>query len=180
MLANTSSIRYKDINRNFKICNSRTERLIINGYLEKVSYLDKNYNTDFIIRLSRKAMDILSKRFNFNHFYKTIAFEHDLKLSNIYLNISENCKASWKNEKQLKNIFEKRLLVLRRQEIKKYIILKNLYENNKISVIDGLYEDDLNKKIGIEVITKNYTDEAIKAKEKFSQIYNIELKKIKI
>lgn len=180
MLANTSSIRYKDITRNFDICSSRVERLINNDYLEKVSYLDRNYNSDFVVRLSSKAMDILRKRFKFCYFYKSVAFEHDLKLTEIYLSISDDEKDNWKNEKQLKSLFEKRLLDLRKQEISKYIRLKDLYNTNKISVIDALYENSYSKKIGIEVITKNYTDEVIEAKEKFSQIYNIELKKTKL
>jgi hypothetical protein len=32
--------------------------------------------------------------------------------------------------------------------------------------------------MGIEVITKNYTDEIISAKEKFADIFNIKLQKI--
>ena len=101
-----------------------------------------------------------------------------MKLTEIYLSIDENCKNQWKNERELKDKFQNELSILKKNDINKYISLKTMYDTKKISAIDAVYKNDLNQNIGIEIITKNYSDEMISAKEKFANMFNIELQKI--
>lgn len=93
---------------------------------------------------------------------KTMNFEHDRKLSDVYCKLQQEERDMWKTEEQYKREIEEAREYIREhgtEEDWKKI------ENVKMTAFDGGYIDQSGQEHYVEVITKHYTREMIASKE---------------
>lgn len=118
-------------------------------------------------------------------FYNSTSVKHDYELAKIYFNSTYEQQINWINETEAREIFEDRINELREQGENE---LADRYYNDyhtednkqqKISTVDSIrYNYEEQRYMAYEIITNNYSDLQIEAKEEFCRVLNIEIVKI--
>lgn len=98
--------------------------------------------------LTQKGTNLVKNKFLINPYRsRERQVEHDFILGKVYLNLSEEEKNTWKTETELQLKYP------------------------KISVVDGIYLDRYNNRVGVEVITESYPKRIINSKKAFIEKY---------
>lgn len=184
MLKAFSRVGYLDskmIKENLKVADRRIANFQRDGYIEKVSFLDKKTkNAEFSYRLTEKGKDLCSNQLGVESFYRSSSPVHDLALANNYFSIKEEHKDNWITESQFRDMFQQYLERLQTQDHYRWQELNDLWEQKLISPPDGGYMTSTGTVIAIEVVTSSYGKEEIQAKETFTGTLNIEYNQFKI
>ena len=83
---------------------------------------------------------------------KTMNFEHDRKLADVYCSLKQEERDMWKTEEQYKREIEEVREHIRQTDTERWEEIKN----TKMTAFDGGYIDAQGQEHYIEVITENY------------------------
>lgn len=184
MLKAFSRVGYLDskmLKENLQIADIRIINFQRDGYIEKVSYLDKTTkNAEFSYRLTEKGKDLCANQLGVESFYRSSSSIHDLALANNYFSLKEEYRDNWITESQFRDIFQEHLDNLQTQDRDKWQEINNLCEQKLISPPDGGYVTSTGTVIAIEIVTSGYGKEEIQAKQTFSEVLNIKYNQFRI
>lgn len=92
---------------------------------------------------------------------KTMNFEHDRKLAEVYCSLSQQERDTWKTEEQYKREIEEVREHIRETDSDRW---ENEVKNTKMTAFDGGYINSQGEICHVEVVTKNYTQEMTDSK----------------
>ena len=92
---------------------------------------------------------------------KTMNFEHDRKLADVYCSLKQEERDMWKTEEQYKREIEEVREHIRQTDTERWEEIKN----TKMTAFDGGYIDAQGQEHYIEVITENYDGKMTASKE---------------
>lgn len=92
---------------------------------------------------------------------KTMNYEHDRKLSEVYCSLREEERDMWKTEEQYKREIEEVREHIKQTDQERWEEIKDI----KMTSFDGGYVDAQGQEHYVEVITQNYKGEMISSKE---------------
>lgn len=125
-------------------------------------------------KLTDKGKDFLSSKYGKNTIYNAQSEKHDLGIADKYFSLTADQRDTWKNESELREDFHDKMQELRdqgKEELAK--IYEEMYENHTISMCDGAYTNEEGIETYYEIITNNYGDAELMAKEAVVQIMNV-------
>ena len=136
---------------------SRMDALVKSKYIEKrVSFNHKLRRTETVYRLTDKGCKAISKDEEMmNRKYAYASVEHDAKLTDIYYSLSREEQSTWWTETD-----NRYACTAMNNEYKQD-------EERKISAPDGSYVNNQGVRIAVEIVTDNYGNAEIQAKEEF-------------
>lgn len=92
---------------------------------------------------------------------KTMNFEHDRKLADVYCSLQQEERDMWKTEEQYKREIEEAREYIRVNEPERWQEVRE----QKMTAFDGGYIDSQGQEHYVEVITENYNGKMIASKE---------------
>lgn len=159
----------------FKECNITDGRLnnyIKDGLVQKVTAETPG---DYAYKLTSLGREIATQQYGINRFYQAQSPSHDLALGNKYFSMSEAERATWKTEVECRDAFHEKLQELRDQgEETVADMYLDMLNKGLISMPDCIYSNDQGSEISFEVITNNYGQAELMAKEAFVQVMGTE------
>lgn len=126
-------------------------------------------------QLTDKGKDLLESKWGMDKTYNAQSENHDLAIADKYLALSQYERDTWKNETELREDFENKLEELRDQgqeELAK--TYEEMYHDHTISMCDGAYTNSEGIEVYYEIITNNYGEAELMAKEAIVQIMGVE------
>ena len=121
-------------------------------------------------RLSKAGRDLCREELSCR-LYNAQNPAHDLCLSDRYHAISPEERATWKTESECRDIFTEYIQQLRDQgEEERAQELWDKYQDGRISMPDAMYTRSDGVTIAFEVITNNYGEAEISAKEEAAEV----------
>lgn len=93
---------------------------------------------------------------------KTMNYEHDRKLADVYCSLTKQERDTWRTEEQGKRDLEQVREHIREHEPDRW---EKEIKDTKMSACDGSYINAQGEVCHIEVVTKNYTEEMKESKE---------------
>lgn len=97
---------------------------------------------------------------------KTMNYEHDRKLADVYCSLREEERDMWKTEEQYKREIEQAREHIRTQEPERWEEVRD----TRMTAFDGGYIDSEGHEHYVEVITENYNGKMIESKEASAEI----------
>lgn len=152
------------------------------GYIEKCSvYRHDKRSMESVYRLTGKGKELASTQLNLKNFYRSCSSRHDLAVADRYFRASEEQRSNWLTEQDWKDRMEDHIQSLyNRGEITRASQLQDRLQEHSLSYTDGGYVTESGRVVAIEVITKNYSEAEIKAKEEFVQELKAEYESVRI
>lgn len=131
-------------NKHFNISNYLLNKMLNKDFIEKEMPTIVFGKMMSVYVLTSKGKDITKNQLLIRPYNsESNQIEHDFVLGKVYGMINEKERDTWVTESDLRFI----------------------YTNE--TVADGLYINNKNEKVGVEIVTKNYREDIIKAKENF-------------
>lgn len=159
--------------KNF-VADSRIKNYCRDGYIIKETVTKPNGEVLEGYKLTKQGRDFVAKEYGFKDHYHAQSLNHDLKLADKYLSLTEQERETWKTETQLRNEFEEKLNQLYKVDYERYNEIREQLEQGKISMTDCSYISEKGIEIAYEIITNSYGQQEIEAKEKFVEIMKLE------
>jgi len=161
------------------VSEKRFKTYVQGGYIKMLTVVANDGKTKDVYSLTPQGQRFAKKYMGLSNFYKSNSLRHDIKLSEKYMNLSDEQRASWVREKDLMEMAQKEIDRLknsddRDEKVKGDKLQENL-NNKKISSVDGAYFvtiQETNQVVlhFLEVTTTNYGEVEIAAKEAFVTI----------
>lgn len=147
-IANTGIITKENAEKYFGINESRIKLLVKNNYLVEKQGFTK-YGNKAYYKLGKSGYNYIKENTNINYFYRSNSTQlnHDLKLNQLYCQLTHEQRQSWINEEQIINRWTE----------------FTGSEERKGSV-DALIQIG-GETVAIEVITRNYGEAEIQEKQ---------------
>lgn len=127
----------------------------------------------------KKWCDKHIDQMNSRTYYRSASPLHDMTIADKYLSLTSDQQETWQTENDLRNQFQQMLDGLRNQDIARWSELQEKWEQKRISVPDGAYQDG-ERTVLYECVTDNYGEVELQAKEEFSLAANLEIQYQKI
>ena len=142
-LGKVGVLRYGDADRHFG--SQSVERLKDGKFIKQEKHV-VNGKLETVLVVAKKGRDYARRYLVHGSMYKRSGYQvgHDIKLSERYLELEKKERLTWLND----------------HEVKAYFREKGL----EGEAIDGAYFGDNGELVGVEVFTKSYSSETIKAK----------------
>lgn len=157
-----SSDHLKD---NLGMSDKRVVNFQRDGYVEKARLLNlKTREMDAVYQLTEKGRAVVESHLNLTHCYRSNSGRHDLAVADKYFSIMKVEQELWSTEGELRETYQE-----------KYGTLPADF-----SATDGAYVAHDGRFISFEVVTRNYGQAEIEAKENFSAALGMELEISKI
>ncbi|HGE5805187.1 hypothetical protein NYE71_32815 [Bacillus sp. FSL K6-0273] len=152
------------------------------GYIEKCSvYRHDKRSMESVYRLTGKGKELASTQLNLKNFYRSCSSRHDLAVADRYFRASEEQRSNWLTERDWKDRMQEHIQSLyEAREIARASQLQERLEERSMSYPDGGYVSETGQVIAIEVITKNYSEAEIEAKEEFVQELKADYQSVRI
>lgn len=182
----TFTSKDKDMLRAFRNCGrlsdshlkndlSMADRRILNfqrdGYVEKVRLLNHNTKSmDLVYQLTEKGRAAVENHLNLTHCYRSVGGRHDLAVADKYFSLTESEQNSWQTEGQLRELFHEKYGTQGDYSV----------ESKEVSTTDAAYVTEDGRSISFEVVTRNYNQVEIQAKENFAIALGMQLEISKI
>ncbi|MFY4781555.1 hypothetical protein ACOTVE_09085 [Campylobacter jejuni] len=163
-------IKHSQLREELNIANTRIKNFVRDGYLEKCSYLNVHTHESFdVYRLSDDGRKFCNSQLNMTNFYRSSSAEHDLHVSDRYFSLSVIERDSWRTEADLRDD-------LRERYPDRLDELQQMLEEKRISSSDGAYtEESSGSTLAVEIVTRNYNDQEVEAKQEFARELNVSL-----
>lgn len=159
----------------FNIADSRLKNYARDGLVEKVAYKMKGGKSGEAYKFTKAGKQVAEQNWGIKDHYHAQSPAHDIAIANKFVSLSEEQQWSWKTEDQLREQFEDRLQELRDQgEEETAKIYEDMLNDNRISMPDGAYINDQGIEVCYEVITHNYGQDELMAKEAAVQVLGTE------
>lgn len=129
--------------------------------LENSKYLTVNEEK---VQLGEKGEQLMkSQGLEFQYVSSFKTFQHDYRLSQVYLDLDKDIRETWVTEKELHHIAEQSP---KWSEFKAR--MEDMHSKDRCQATpDAAIQDREGKWIGIDIVTNNYKDEDIEQKEAF-------------
>lgn len=153
---------------------SRINSLLDSKYLKKYATTDKKGRSVTYYRLTRKGVDYVKDNTNVQKHYNFRSVHHDRKLLQIYTSLNKFERESWATELDVIN--EYRDVV--NDYVTNYMIKNDVINKDKeipVSAVDATYMKMDGSCIAVEVVTSNYKDVHITAKENYANAIGMKL-----
>lgn len=176
----TFTSKDKDMLRAFRNCGrlsedhlkenlSMSDRRVVNfqrdGYVEKARLLNrKTKEMDAVYQLTEKGRSAVESYLNLTHCYRSNSGRHDLGVADRYLSLTKDEQSTWQTEGELRETYQQ-----------KYGTLPDNF-----SATDGAYIAENGRFISFEVVTRNYGQVEIQAKENFAAALGMQLEMTRI
>lgn len=172
----------KHLKGNLSQANKRILNFQRDGYIEKCSvYRNHTRSMQTVYRLTEKGKELVQTQLNLKNFYRSCSSRHDLAVADRYFKSTEEQRSNWLTEQDWKDRMEDHIQSLYNQgEITRASELQDRLQERSISYPDGGYTSETGQVIAIEVITKNYKEAEIKAKEEFVEELKADYEYVKI
>lgn len=182
----TFTSKDKDMLRAFRNCGrlsdshlkndlSMSDRRVVNfqrdGYVEKARLLNrKTKEMDAVYQLTEKGRSAVESYLNLTHCYRSVGGRHDLAVADKYFSLTKVEQNSWQTEGELRELFHAKYGTQGDYAV----------ENKEVSTTDAAYVAENGRSISFEVVTKNYGQVEIQAKENFAEALGMQLEISKI
>lgn len=132
-------------------------------------------------RLTDKGRDLCRNELSMPHLYSAQSPKHDLALSERYFSLSDSERSTWRTEGELRDAFREHIRELedRGQQERAQELLDKLQER-AISMPDASYTNENGVEIAFEVVTNNYGEAEIEAKETAAEELELEIELHKV
>jgi DNA-binding HxlR family transcriptional regulator len=156
------------------VADSRIKNYVRDGLVEKVAY-KSGKDTGEAYKLTKAGREMASNNWGIKNHYHAQSVKHDLDIANKFFSLSDSQRDTWKTETELRDRFEERIQEIRDQgdedTAKMY---EDMLNQGLISMPDASYETEDGVEICYEVITNNYGEAELQAKEAYVQIVKCE------
>lgn len=123
-----------------------------------------------VYRLTPAGRDFCRRELSLTHLYSAQNPAHDLALADRYFSMSETERATWQTESQSRDAFAEHIRQLQDQgEAERVQELWDKLQEGQISMPDCVYTTDSGVTVAYEVITNNYGQAEIEAKEEAAE-----------
>lgn len=160
----------KDQLKECGLADARINNYVRDGLAEKVVYKEGKEMKE-AYKLTESGRELATKNWGTRDHYQAQSPKHDLALAEKYFSLTAEQKETFLSETQVRNLFMEKLENLRQEGQEK---LSREYEEmlNKglISMPDGIYTGGSGVQVSFEVITNNYGQAELQAKEAFVEI----------
>lgn len=127
-----------------------------------------------VYRLTAKGRDFCRRELSISHIYSAQNPAHDLPLTSRYLSLSVGERATWKTETQCREELRDYIRQLRDQgEEERARELWEKLEDGRISMPDAVYTASDGLSMAFEVVTGNYGQAEIEAKEEAAEALHV-------
>ena len=148
------------------------------GLIEKHFYSrpGSKENDRVCYKLTGKGRSLCRNQLSMPHLYSARSPGHDLALAERYFSLSPEGRESWRTEGELRDSFREHIRQLedRGEQERAQELLDKLWEG-AVSMPDASYASEGGVEIAYEVITNNYGEAEIEAKEVASEELGLEL-----
>lgn len=165
---------YKDAG----VSSSRIKAYVKAGLIEKTP---KENGGDFGYKATVEGKKFAEKQWGIkrSESYVFQSLNHDKKLEEEYYNIDHSVY-EWKTESQARDMFRDRIEEIRKEDYERAVKIERMWENKEISMPDAIViERGTERIIAIEIITNNYGEEQLQAKETFVEVMQIDYKPVR-
>lgn len=176
-LSNTGVVtqsHYKDAG----ISSSRIKAYLKAGLIEKTP---KENGGEFGYKATSQGKDFAEKQWGIkrSESYTFQSLKHDRKLEHEYYKLDRE-QYEWRTESQARDMFKEKIEEIRREDPVRAENIENMWDNKEISMPDAIIINrETNVITAIEVITNNYGEQQLQAKEAFVEIMNVEYKPVR-
>lgn len=178
VLSIAGNIRNEDAN-NINISNSRLKNFEKDKLIERVSYPSRNNSktqSEKCYALTKKGKEFVANQFGIKRCQSGYAAEHNCKVAETICSLNKEEIASVQSEWESRNQLEEMLEQMRQDKDDRYDEYMEKYLQGKISAPDIIYKSSVTQEVvGIEIITGNYKDDDIEAKEIFGEVMHVEI-----
>lgn len=155
------------------VADTRIRNYARDGLVQKVAFKMNNGKNGECYKLSKEGKELVEKQWGIKDHYHAQSPAHDLGLANKYFSLTEGQRDTWQTETQLRDQFTEKLQELRDQgEAENAEMYLNMLSQGYISMPDASFSSEQGIEISFEVVTNNYGDTELQAKEAYVQIMN--------
>lgn len=162
------------------LAKGRIKNYIKDKLIEKVAYMQRGI-ANFAYKLTKKGRELSQKLWGLKNHYHIQSPMHDIEIANKYMSLPILTQETWKSEAEVRQMFDDLLIILER---KGESLLVNVYKEMQgqglISIPDALYTTIEGLQVSFEVITNNYGEAELQAKEAFVSIMKTQYETIRV
>ncbi|WP_201317673.1 hypothetical protein [Paenibacillus sp. EPM92] len=156
--------------RSCGLVDKRIQNMVRDRHFEKVVY-KQNGKIKECYQLTKLGRQTASRLWQLERVYYAQSPAHDVALADKYFSLPENLRDSWKSENEVRGQFQEQLRMMHEQDQE---MQAKLYEDmlirGLISMPDCVYTNENGLEIAFEIITGNYSEEELRAKEALVEI----------
>lgn len=135
------------------------------GLIERVHFSRPGARDQVCYRTTAHGRDFISEHLSMRP-YVAQSPVHDLGLAGRYFSLTQAERETWQTEAQCRDILAEHIRQLQDQgEEERARELWDRLSDGQLSMPDGIYTSEIGQVIGVEVITSNYGEAEIAAKE---------------
>lgn len=153
------------------------------GLVEKVLFSRAGSRSGDITcyKLTRAGRDFCETRLSMSKLYIAQSAHHDLRIAERYFSLSDTEQATWRTESQCRADFENRIQELRDQGAEEQArALWERFEEGRVSMPDAVYVTDGGVTLAFEVVTNNYGQAELEAKEEAAEALGADIEYSKV
>lgn len=155
------------------LANSRINNYVRDGLVERVAYVNKG-KAEYCYKLTKAGREVAERNWALKSHYHSQSPKHDLTIANKYFSLEEKVRSSWLTETQARELLVDKIHQLREQgQIGQAISYEQMLDKGLLSSPDGIYTNEHGETIAFEVITNNYGEAEIQAKEAFTEVLGV-------
>lgn len=179
----TGWISREDAKEHFKISDRRFDNYVKDNYFQEV---ETKWGT--FCKFTDEGKSVAEKTWGFENHYSTQSVKHDYEITNKYLSLDQEQRENSYTERELRHQLTDRANELINSEHEHERdqgeeILKGL-QDGTISCPDFAYvqvaEQGYERIVTFEVVTKNYTEQDIQAKENYCAVMNYSYEQVRV
>lgn len=158
--------------------NKRIESYCKDGLITKSVYSQpgSKANDREVYRLTSKGRDFCRRELSLNRLYSAQNPAHDLVLADRYFSLSESERETWQTETQSREIINAHIQQLREQGDEEHAReLWDKLQNGRLSMPDAVYTRSDGVSVAFEVVTNNYGQAELEAKEQAAEALGAEI-----
>lgn len=184
VLSIAGNIRNEDANK-IDISNSRLKNFQKENLIKVVSYPSK-YNQQITSNksycLTQKGKDFVAQKYNITRCQSSHAAEHNCKVAEVICNLNKSeistVQSEWETRDQMQELLDN---MRTEGDYDQYDYYMDLWAQGKISTPDIVYVSSTTQElVCCEVVTNNYKDADIEAKEVASEILETKIDYVNI
>lgn len=184
VLSIAGNIRNEDANK-IDISNSRLKNMEKDKLIEKVSYpsrYNQQQSSNKSYALTKKGKDFIAQKYNITRCQSSHAVEHNCKVSQLICGLDKSeiatVQSEWETRDQMLELIDQ---MKQEGDYDQYDYYMDLWKQGKISAPDIVYVSSTTQElVCCEVVTNNYKDADIEAKEVASEILEVQIDYVNI
>jgi len=158
--------------------NKRIESYCKDGLVEKSIYSQpgSRASDQEVYRLTSKGRDFCRRELSITRLYGAQNPAHDLVLADRYFSLSESERETWQTETQSREIINAHIRQLREQGEEEHALeLWDKLQDGRLSMPDAVYTRSDGISVAFEVVTNNYGQSELEAKEQAAEALGAEI-----